>query len=98
MSKENYYPSVATDFIISQLLCSDKIILDSQRKVGNTIVFLCRGSQAMHRRTIILRDFNGEINFDQASALAARFRFLGNFIEWLKVNKNWKEGSYLADQ
>lgn len=55
---------------------------------------MINGNQALHKRMIIIRENNGQINFEQASSLAIRFSFMGELLKWLESNRNYKEGGY----
>lgn len=91
---DSHYPSVDTEFIIENLKKSSKIDNTTQRVIGSTISFMINGNQALHKRMIIIRENNGQINFEQASSLAIRFSFMGELLKWLESNRNYKEGGY----
>lgn len=94
---DSFYPTVDLDFIIDHVLKSGKVIPESKNKIGNTVSFLLEGNQAIHKRLIIIRHINSEINFEQASSLAFNFGFMGFLLNWLIENKGWKEGGYSVE-
>jgi len=92
-----YYPTVDIEFLIEQVKLSGKLTKDGILKIGSTTTFILEGMQPSHRRSISVRELEpGEICLEQASSLAIRFAFLGNFLDWLYKNKNWKEGGYIV--
>lgn len=93
---DDYLPSVSTDFIIDKLLGSGKVVPNSKIVVGSTITFMATGNKSFHKRIIRIRDFDGEVNFMQATGLAIIYGFMGELLEWYKINKNWNEGGYTA--
>lgn len=92
---DSFYPSVCTDFLISNIVASGLVILESQKRIGSTITFVMKGNQPLHKRLLLFREFTGEVNYEQATALAIRLRFMGSLLKWLEVQKNWKEGAYV---
>ena len=94
---EYLYPSVAFDFLKSKILNSGQIVENSEVKVGNTVTFILKGSQEMRKRIILIRcTDNGEVNFNQASGLAIRLRFMGDLLNWFLIEKQWKEGGFVV--
>lgn len=91
---DSYYPSVDFSFIEQHLQNTKKFT--GYITVGQTKVFVLTGSQAIHKRTIRIRELNpGQVCYEQATGLAARFGFMGALLEWYELNRNWKEGAYI---
>lgn len=91
-----FYPSVDIDFVIEHVTASGKLAEGGLFKVGSTTTFVVRGNQAIYKRSTLIRELKpGEVCLEQATALAAKFSFLGALLEWLEVHKDWKEGAYV---
>lgn len=90
------YPLVDLEFLIEKLKQSNKLIEDSESRVGSTISFIVKGNQPLYKRTIYIRNFDGEVNFFQATSLAILYGFMGDLLIWYHDNKNWKEGGYIV--
>lgn len=98
MSKrDEHLPSADTKFIVEKIMLSGKVIEDSELKIGNTITLMLKEDKALHKRIIVIRQFNGEINFNQATALAITYRFMGDLLDWYRENKHWNEGGYFVE-
>jgi hypothetical protein len=96
---DNHYPSVDMDFIIEHVKASGKIVEGGVVKFGSTTTFVVTGQQAIYKRSTLIRELEpGKVCLEQATALALKFSFLGQLIEWLIANKNWKEGAYIVPQ
>lgn len=92
-----FYPSIDIGFITEELEKTGKF--QGHLVVGSTTTFILKGPQAIHKRTILIRPLdNGEVCYEQASGLAARFRFMHNLLEWLDENRAWKEGAYIIKE
>jgi hypothetical protein len=66
-------------------------------KVGATTTFILEGKQALHKRNILLRELSqGQVNYEQAVAMAYRFGFLGTILTWLQDHRDYKEGGYVV--
>ena len=93
------YPTVDIGFIEDQVLASGKLAVDGIFKFGSTTSIIMEGSQAIYKRTTTIRELEpGQICLEQATALALKYSFLGNLLQWLEENKNWKEGAYKVVQ
>lgn len=91
-----FYPSVDITFIEQQLKNTGKFE-DGFFTVGQTKTFVLKGKQAIHKRTILIRELTpGQVCYEQATGLAARFHFIGALLTWLETNKHWKEGAYIV--
>lgn len=89
-----YYPSVDYDFIEQNLLSCGKF--QGHFKVGSTTTFVLNGSQAIYKRTVLVRELTtGQVSYEQSTGLAARYGFLGLLISWLEEHRDWKEGAYV---
>ncbi|MBL7703834.1 MAG: hypothetical protein JNM14_16410 [Ferruginibacter sp.] len=96
---DQFYPTINIDFVEEQILQSGKIIPDSKLKIGSTATFVTEGTQAIHKRLVIIREIeDGAISFENATAMALKFNFMGSLLKWLESNKNWKDGAYVEPQ
>ncbi len=92
-----FYPFVDLSFIEENAKASGKLAPDGIFKVGSMTTFVVGGTQAIFKRTIFIREPQpGQVCLEQATALALRFNFMGPLLEWLTINKNWKEGAYIT--
>lgn len=87
-------PTVDIDFVLEKLEETGKFIEDSKRKVGSTYTYILKGSKPLHKRSVLIRHVDGQVNFNQATGLASIYRFLGSLLTWLEENRDWKEGGY----
>jgi hypothetical protein len=95
---DEHYPKVSTDFIIECLLACDNIVGESQMRIGSTITFVTKGEQILIKRLVSFREIEeGNIAFEQASALAARFKFLGKFLKYLEEERGYTDGGYSVE-
>lgn len=89
-----FYPSVDFSFIEQHLKDTGKF--EGYFSVGQTKTFVLKGNQAIHKRTIGIRELSpGKVCYEQATGLAARFRFMTELLAWFETNTNWKEGGYV---
>ena len=94
-----FYPSVDIDFIIDHVKASGKLADDGIVNFGSTTTLVVGGSQAIYKRSILIRELEpGQICLEQATAVALRFSFLGQLLEWLVTKRNWKEGAFIVPQ
>lgn len=92
-----YYPSVDFDFIATQLKNTNKF--EGYFSVGSTKTFVLSGIQAIHKRSIHIRELSpGQVCYEQATGLAARFKFMGALLTWFEQNRDWKDGAYVENQ
>jgi hypothetical protein len=91
----SFYPLADVNFIIEKLLKSKKVNPDTYLKVGNTHTVLLKGDKALHKKIVLVREIDGQVNFMQATALAALHGFMGDLLIWFEKEKNWKEGAYV---
>lgn len=90
-----FYPSIDFEFISKHLQESGKF--EASIKVGSTTTFVLKGPQAIFKRTIYIRELEpGQVCYEQASGLAARFGFLTPLAQWYETNKNWKDGGFIV--
>jgi len=93
---DNFYPTASKDFILDCARNSGKLEDDGIIRIGSTTNFILKGPQAIFKRTCAFRELEpGEVTFEQATALAIRIGFMGKLLEWLELNRNWKDGAYL---
>lgn len=94
-----HYPTVDLDFIISHVTASGKLAKDGIVKFGSTTTLVVGGSQAIYKRSILIRELEpGQICLEQATAVALRFLFLGQLLDWLVTYRNWKEDAYIESK
>lgn len=94
---DNHYPSTDIDFIQQHIVASGKLVADGIIKFGSTTTYVVAGPQAVYKRSILVRELEvGQVCFEQATGLAIRFSFIGALLEWMEVNRNWKEGAYIV--
>jgi hypothetical protein len=94
-----HYPTIEIDFIIAHVMVSGKLAEAGVVKFGSTTVLVIDGVQAIHKRSILIREIEPrQITLEQATAVAIRFLFLGQLLEWLVANRNWKEGAYIINE
>lgn len=92
---EPYYPSVDFTYIEQQLKNTGRF--EGHFSIGQTRTFVIKGKQAIYKRTIRIRELiPGQVCYEQATGLAARFGFIGALLEWLESNRDWKEGGYVV--
>ncbi|MFN0081323.1 MAG: hypothetical protein ACKVOM_02305 [Ferruginibacter sp.] len=89
-----FYPSVDFSFIERHLKDTEKF--EGYFSVGQTKTFVLKGNQAIHKRTIRIRELSpGKVCYEQATGLAARFRFMSELLAWFETNTKSKEGGYV---
>lgn len=91
----SHYPSVDAKFIIDKLLESNKIDPKTYLKVGGTHTVILKGNKPLHKKLVVVREIDGNINFMQATGLAVIHGFMGDLLSWYETEKNWKEGAYI---
>ncbi|RAJ87735.1 hypothetical protein CLV59_101496 [Chitinophaga dinghuensis] len=93
---DNYYPTVSMVFILECICNSGVIEIGSIVTTGDTTMFILKGPQAIFKRTCIVREVEaGQVTYENATGLAIRLGFMGELLDWLCENKNWKDGGYL---
>ncbi|MCT4138477.1 hypothetical protein HZP64_14550 [Elizabethkingia anophelis] len=95
---DNFLPKTDIYFILEKLKASTKVITDSIEKVGDyTYSFVIEGDKPLYKRQGII-NFNSdeEVNFDQATAMAIKYGFMGELLKWYESEKSWKEGAYIV--
>lgn len=92
--QDNYLPTIDLSFIVDCLLACPKIDPNSNVTFGNVVMFALAGNKPIYKRMIVVTHDNGQVDYETASGLASRFRFLGAFLEWMKDNREWNEGAY----
>lgn len=93
-----FYPTIDSQFLEHEIIESGKIIPDSKVIVGKTTYFVLEGNKPLFKRNILLREISpGQINYEQATALAIKLSFIGKLMDWLEKNRDWKEGAYIVN-
>jgi hypothetical protein len=96
---DSHYPSIDISFIEQHIIKSSKLENDGIVKIGSTTTYIVKGQQAIYKRSTLIRELEpGQVCLEQATALALKFSFLGQLIDWLVKNRNWKEGSYIESK
>lgn len=94
---DSHYPSIDIKFIEEHVIASGKLVKDGVLKIGSTTTYIVEGTQAIYKRSILVRELiPGQVCFEQATGLAFRFSFMGALLEWLERNRDWKEGAYIV--
>ncbi|RXK59181.1 hypothetical protein ESA94_13655 [Lacibacter luteus] len=92
-----HYPSVDLDFILNHVNASGKLAHGGIARFGSTTTLVIEGHQAIYKRSTLIRELEpGQICLEQATAVALKFAFLGQLLEWLVTNRNWREGAYIV--
>jgi len=90
---DSHYPTVCNKFLISMIENSGNV--ESLPDVGKTKSYLTKGSSPIHKRLIVVRSNNVEVDYNFASSIAIKTKTLPELINWLEENKDWKEGAYV---
>lgn len=91
-----HYPTIDIDFIVGFVSKSDKIIENSLIEVGNTKCYILKGDKSLHKRRVLIRQFNSnQVSLEYSVTLAVKFNFLGELMNWLENNRKWKDGAYI---
>ena len=94
---EDFHPSVDYNFLIEQVENSGKVA--GIERFGTSTAIAMKGPQALHKRLMVIREFNvGEVHFEQAVAVAIRYDFMNVLLKWFRENKDWKDGGYFDPQ
>lgn len=91
-----HYPTIDSSFIEEMLCNSGKIIPESRVQVGDTITYVTTQTKKpiYQRLVVISMVVPGEASFIQCTGLALNYKFLGQLLQWLEANRNWKDGGY----
>lgn len=96
---DSYYPSIDIEFIDEHVKESGKLVKDGIVKIGSTTTYVVEGPQAIYKRSTLVRELTpGQVCFEQATGLAFKFSFMGALLEWLELNRDWKEGAYIVSK
>ncbi len=94
---DSHYPSIDIDFIEEHIITSGKLVKGGIVKIGSTTTYVVDGPQAIYKRSTLVRELTpGQVCFEQATGLAFKFSFMGALLEWLEINRDWKEGAYIV--
>lgn len=91
--QDPHYPNVDIDFIEQQMNRCEKVI--DSITIGNTTIFRLSGVKNGAIQVFILRHTPDKVvNYHFATATAYKFRFFPALMDWLELNRSWKEGGY----
>jgi hypothetical protein len=94
---DKHYPSVDLDFLNRHIKASNLLVKDGIFPTDVTTTYIIKGNQAIHKRKLVVRHLEaGQVCLEQATSLALRFSFIGALMDWLEVNRSWKEGAYIV--
>jgi hypothetical protein len=85
-------PSVDLGFFTYLLSNSSKVVSVINR--GSSICYVLKGSKPIGERIVIIRSLGGVVDFEFAMGTAIKLKCKDELLEWLKVNRNWKDGGY----
>jgi len=92
---DEHFPTIDKSFAHAMLMECGKII--DTIVIGQTTAYIVKGIQPIGKRTILLRETDGQVGFIYLSGLAARFGCMGKMLVWLEENRNWKDGAYFLN-
>lgn len=94
---DKYYPSVDIEFLEKHIIAGNLLAEDGIHWSCVSTCYIKKGNQAIHKRKVNIRHLEaGQVSLEQATALALRFSFIGILMDWLEVNRSWKEGAYIV--
>lgn len=86
-------PTIDLDFMCELIERSTRVI--DRVKVGGTTAYVLSGNRPIGERTFPVRDVGDNcVSFNFATAYAIRLGQMGPLLEWLALNKKWKDGGY----
>lgn len=90
---DSTYPRVDLDFLCDQILATDRVV---DTLVLRSNIFYTIGGETRNDRRIVNLKITEDrtVNYNIASALAYRFKFLPVLLAWYSQHRNWKEGGY----
>lgn len=95
MNPDDFYPSVDVDFLCKQIEESGKVV--NIINVGSTTAYILEGAKSITKRTITIRRIgDNTVDYNFASNVAFRLKFLDALMNWYINEKNWKEGGYFV--
>jgi hypothetical protein len=90
---DDHYPTIDKSFVHEMLMGCGKI--EYTVEVGTTTAYIFKGLKPIGKRTILLRETNGQVRFEHISGLAVRFGCMGHLLTWLEEKRSWKDGAYI---
>lgn len=91
--KDTHYPSVDIQFLNEQLSKLSNLLKIIE--VGDSTLYVLNGSKPIMKRSFNIRNVkSGTYDFEKATSIAIRAKFMGELLKWLEVNRKWKDGAY----
>jgi hypothetical protein len=90
---DEHYPTVDLEFIKELILSSDKI--EGTLQVGTTTAYIVKGIKPISKRTILLRETDGQVGFMHATGYAITLGLMPKLLKWFEKNRDWKNGAYI---
>ncbi len=91
---DNHYPTVDLDFIIS--LAKNCTKIKGIVTEGGSTGYIVSGAKPIAERIIIIRNINGQVDLDFSMSIAIRLKCIPELMDWLEVNRNWKDGAFFV--
>ena len=93
MHNDDHYPTVDVGFMHELIASSNKI--EGIIKVGTTTAYIIKGIRPISKRTILLRETDGQVGFMHATGYAIVLGVMGELLHWFEEHKDWKDGAYI---
>ncbi len=96
------HPTVDISFIDKQIRAKQELELNGYFKVGRSHAYITKGHEPLHKRRIIVREFDDErynepqVNFMQSTGTAIAWGFMRELLDWYENERHWKEGGYFV--
>lgn len=90
--RQDTLPTVDINFLTELLLDNKKV--KGITKCGSSTSYIIAGSKPIGERIIVIRNLEGQVDFDFATGVAIRLKCMSELLEWLKINRKWKDGGY----
>ncbi|GAB3783285.1 hypothetical protein GCM10028818_40960 [Spirosoma horti] len=92
---DDFYPTVDLEFLYS--LIKDNPKIEGQTKAGDTIAYILKGKRSVTERIFVIRATKDScVDYEFATGIAIRLGCISPLLEWLEVNRNWKDGGYFV--
>ncbi len=91
---DNHYPSVDIEFLVKLLDNNPKV--QGTLKEGKSTFYIIQGTKPIGERICIIREVNGEVDFDMAMSIVTKLKCIGDLLLWLEEKKGWKDGAYFV--
>ena len=92
---EDHYPTIDKEFMHELIIGSKK--LEGVVRAGTTTAYIIKGLKPISKRTLILRETDGQVGFMHATGCAVILGVMGKLLKWYEENKNWKDGAYILN-